>query len=127
MPHDPVELRGQSRDSGKMIVLDRSAAKVENSVFSNIVDYLRPGDLLVLNDSYLLPNLLWFQHGEGSTQLTISGLEPDRTVIIAVQTIKLWGEPGITLVSNNDTRLSCTLIGAEPGNLWKEKSSLQSF
>ncbi|OJZ79892.1 hypothetical protein ASPFODRAFT_518954 [Aspergillus luchuensis CBS 106.47] len=121
MPHDPVELRGQRRDSGKLIVLDRSAANVEHSVFSNVIDYFRPGDLLVLNDSYLLPNSLWFQYGEESTQLTVSGLEPDGSTIIAVKTDKPWVQPGITLVSTNDSQLSCTLLETEPGNLWKAK------
>lgn len=55
MPHDdPVELRGKTRDSGKMIVLDRSRDKIEHSSISTICDYFRPGDLLVLNDSYML-------------------------------------------------------------------------
>lgn len=64
MPHDPVELRGKSREQGRMIVLDRSTSKIDHSAFSSIIDYFRPGDLLVLNDSYMLSNTLWFQNGD---------------------------------------------------------------
>ena len=59
MPHDPIELRGKSRDSGRMVVLDRSTSRIEHTVFTSICDYFRPGDLLVLNDSYMVSNTLW--------------------------------------------------------------------
>ncbi|KAI3013280.1 hypothetical protein CBS147346_283 [Aspergillus niger] len=86
MPHDPVELRGKTRDSGKMIVLDRESSKIDHAIFSSIGDYFRPGDLLVLNDSYMLSNTLWFEHGnKESLQLTVYGHEPDGTTIVELK------------------------------------------
>lgn len=71
MPADPIELRGRRRDSGRMVVLDRSAATIEHSEFSAIYNHLQLGDLLVLNDSYMLSNTLSFQHGNEPAEVTV--------------------------------------------------------
>ncbi len=55
----PEELIAQTplekRDSSRLLVLDRSSGKVEHKHFYDILDYLRPGDCLVMNDSRVLP------------------------------------------------------------------------
>ncbi len=45
----------QQRDSSRLMVLDRKTGAIEHRHFYDIVDYLRPGDCLVLNDSRVLP------------------------------------------------------------------------
>ncbi|KAL8849002.1 MAG: hypothetical protein Q9221_005963 [Calogaya cf. arnoldii] len=121
MPHDPVELRGKSRDSGRMIVLDRSTSKIEHTVFTRICDYFRSGDLLVLNDSYMLSNTLWFQTGSESTQLTVYGHESDGANIVGIKSKQLSSKPGLVLKSTDDDRLTCSLIEEQPDHLWKVK------
>ncbi|PLB46545.1 Queuosine biosynthesis protein [Aspergillus steynii IBT 23096] len=121
IPHDPVELRGKSRESGRMIVLDRSKTSIEHTVFSNICDYFRPGDLLVLNDSYMLSNTLWFQNGDEPAQLTVYGHEPDSTTIVEIKTDHRLIKPGLVLKSANNDKLTCTLLESQPDNLWKAK------
>ncbi len=55
----PEELIAQTpltkRDSSKLLVLDRKAGKIDHRHFYDIVDYLKPGDCLVMNDSRVLP------------------------------------------------------------------------
>ena len=46
----PVE----PRDTSKLLVLDRFAGEMEHRVFRDIREYLRPGDLLVANESRVL-------------------------------------------------------------------------
>ena len=123
MPHDPVELRGKTRDSGRMIVLDRSTSKIEHSVFTSICDYFRSGDLLVLNDSYMLSNTLWFEGGpNGATQVTVYGMESDNTVIVKINTEQLAHvKAGLTLTSTNEDRLTCHFLEPQPDKLWKVK------
>jgi S-adenosylmethionine:tRNA ribosyltransferase-isomerase len=48
---DPLE----KRDSSRLMVLDRHTGHVKHDTFSKITDYLRPGDLLVLNDTKVIP------------------------------------------------------------------------
>ncbi|MBO5318045.1 MAG: tRNA preQ1(34) S-adenosylmethionine ribosyltransferase-isomerase QueA [Oscillospiraceae bacterium] len=45
----------QQRDSSRLLVLDRKSGEVEHRSFSDILDFLKPGDCLVMNDSRVLP------------------------------------------------------------------------
>lgn len=55
----PEELIAQTplekRDTSRLLVLDRKTGKVMHKHFFNIIDYLKPGDCLVMNDSRVLP------------------------------------------------------------------------
>jgi S-adenosylmethionine:tRNA ribosyltransferase-isomerase len=55
----PSELIAQTpvepRDHSRLMVLDRSHGLVEHRQFFEIVDYLRAGDILVFNDSRVIP------------------------------------------------------------------------
>ena len=45
----------QQRDSSRLLVLDRKSGKVSHRHFYDVLDYLQPGDCLVMNDSRVLP------------------------------------------------------------------------
>jgi S-adenosylmethionine:tRNA ribosyltransferase-isomerase len=55
----PEELIAQTplskRDSSKLLVLNKETGDIEHKVFTDIVDYLVPGDVLVLNDTKVMP------------------------------------------------------------------------
>ncbi len=132
-PSDPIELRGKRRDSGRMIVLNRSAATIEHATFSKIYDHLGAGDLLVLNDSYMLAHCLSFKCGHEPLQTTvrIHGQDPDGTMIVKILPAP-HARLGITLTSADDGQLTCTLLAPypadefgkakfEPAELWKAK------
>lgn len=55
----PEELIAQhpvsKRDSSKMMVVDRNTGNISHKVFSDIIDYLDAGDVLVLNDTKVIP------------------------------------------------------------------------
>ena len=123
MPHDPVELRGKPRDGGKMIVLDRSTKTIEHSVFSTICDYFRPGDLLVVNDSYMLSNTLGFRCGEDAVQVTVQGHEPGNMTIVSVSAANkgLRTAAGTVLESDDAESLTCTLAHQHPDGLWSAR------
>lgn len=54
----PPERRGLRRDFVKLLIVDRQTGAREHSLFCSLADYLRPGDLLVLNSSRTVPALL---------------------------------------------------------------------
>ncbi len=58
---EPVE----PRDSSRLMVLDRKNETVEDKIFQDITDYLSPGDVLVINDSKVIPARI-FGEKEGS-------------------------------------------------------------
>jgi S-adenosylmethionine:tRNA ribosyltransferase-isomerase len=45
----------EPRDSSRLLVLDKKTGKIEHKYFYNIIDYLRAGDILVLNNSKVIP------------------------------------------------------------------------
>ena len=45
----------QQRDSSRLLVLDKNTGALEHRHFYDIIDFLRPGDCLVLNNSRVLP------------------------------------------------------------------------
>lgn len=45
----------QQRDNSRLLVLDRKTGNVSHKHFYEIIDYLQPGDCLVMNDSRVLP------------------------------------------------------------------------
>ena len=55
----PEELIAQTplkeRDHSRLLVLDRNSGEIEHKHFYNIIDYLNKGDVLVLNDTKVLP------------------------------------------------------------------------
>ena len=55
----PEELIAQTpaepRDSSRLLVYDRKTGKSEDRVFCDIKEYLRPGDVLVINNTKVLP------------------------------------------------------------------------
>lgn len=54
----------EPRDASRLLVVHRDTGRLEHRVFRDIVDYLRPGDLLVANDSRVIPARL---HGRKTT------------------------------------------------------------
>ena len=50
-----AQFPGEHRDGSRMMVLDRATRQIEHLRFRNLIEYLRAGDLLVLNDSKVIP------------------------------------------------------------------------
>jgi len=59
----PKELIAQhpleKRDESRLMVLNKKSGEVEHKVFKDIIDYLNPGDCLVLNDTRVMPARLY--------------------------------------------------------------------
>ena len=55
----PQELIAQDplkdRSSSRLLVLDKETGEVSHHVFRDIIDYLNPGDWLVINDTKVIP------------------------------------------------------------------------
>lgn len=69
---DPAE----PRDSSRLLVISRNGEKVSHDIFRNIGVYLRPGDLLVLNDTRVLPARLYGRKKDGGAGVEIFVLQP---------------------------------------------------
>ena len=84
----PEELIAQTplanRPSSRLLVLDKETGAVEHRTFRDILDYLNPGDCLVLNDTKVLPARLLGTNPTGAAIefLLLSQIEGDVWEII---------------------------------------------
>jgi S-adenosylmethionine:tRNA ribosyltransferase-isomerase len=67
--HLPQELIARyplaDRDASRLLLLDRSSGSIAEEMFSNLPNYLRPGDLLVMNDTRVIPARLFGRKSTG--------------------------------------------------------------
>ncbi|MCL4263192.1 MAG: tRNA preQ1(34) S-adenosylmethionine ribosyltransferase-isomerase QueA [Anaerolineae bacterium] len=75
----PPELIAQrplpQRDASRLLVLHRADGRIEHRQFTDIQDYLRPGDVLVVNNSRVIPARLYGRKTSGG-QVEILLLSP---------------------------------------------------
>ncbi len=66
----PEELIAQhpleKRDTSRLMVLDKNTGKIEHKIFKDILDYLKEGDTLILNNTRVMPaRLIGSKEGTG--------------------------------------------------------------
>ena len=66
----PEELIAQhpydKRDEARLMVLDRENKTIENKIFKDVIDYLNPGDCLVINNTKVIPARLYGKKETGA-------------------------------------------------------------
>ena len=69
----------QKRDESRLMVLDRSNKTIEHKVFKNIIDYLKPGDVLVRNNTKVIPARIYGKKETGANVefLLLNNIEGD--------------------------------------------------
>lgn len=75
---EPIE----PRDASRLMVLDRKTGTTEDKHFYEVIDYLKEGDVLVINDSKVIPARI-FGEKEGSRA-------PIEVVLLRRRGIDLW-------------------------------------
>ncbi len=81
----PLELIAQypvpERQDARLLVLGRSTGKIEHGRFSDLLDYLGPGDLLVLNETRVFPARLYGRRVDTGGRLEVMLLHERQTGI----------------------------------------------
>ena len=66
----PEELIAQhpydKRDEARLMVLNKNAKTIEDKIFSDVIDYLEPGDCLVINNTKVIPARLYGKKDTGA-------------------------------------------------------------
>ncbi|MCI8410915.1 MAG: tRNA preQ1(34) S-adenosylmethionine ribosyltransferase-isomerase QueA [Clostridia bacterium] len=79
----PEELIAQTplekRDESRLMVLDRKEQTIEHKVFRDILDYLKPGDVLVRNNTKVIPARIYGKKETGANVefLLLNNIEGD--------------------------------------------------
>lgn len=59
------------RDSSRLMVLDRKTLKIEHKIFSDIPEFLEKGDVLILNDTKVIPARLFGNKVSGGGKVEV--------------------------------------------------------
>jgi S-adenosylmethionine:tRNA ribosyltransferase-isomerase len=60
-----AQIPAEPRDSSRLLVLHRESAEIEHRLFRDVGDYLRTGDLLVLNQTRVIPARMYARKETG--------------------------------------------------------------
>lgn len=110
----PEELIAQTplsdRTSSRLMVLDKEKKTIEHKHFFDIIDYLNPGDCLVLNDTRVLPARLYGSKEDTGAKievLLLHQMEGDRWEVLAKPAKKI--KEG-SVISFGDGKLKATCL-----------------
>ena len=80
-PEKIAQTPAEPRDASRLMVVHRETEEIEHRVFRDVVEYLRPGDLLVLNETRVIPARLfgWKAETGGSVELLLLNQHHGRT------------------------------------------------
>lgn len=116
LPDDLIAQQPVSpRDASRLMVLHRGMGDIEHRHFNNINEYLRTGDLLVMNDTRVIPaRLLGRKTGTGGQAevLLLKQLGPERWEGLVRPGRRL--QPGATIIFGND-ELQARIIDTSEG------------
>lgn len=107
---EPIE----KRDLSRLMVLNRETGLIEHKVFKDIINYLNPGDCLVLNNTRVIPGRLYGtrQDSGGKIEvLLLKRLEKDTWEVLVKPGKK--AKDGINIVFGNG-ELSADVLGHTP-------------
>ncbi|MBQ3791800.1 MAG: tRNA preQ1(34) S-adenosylmethionine ribosyltransferase-isomerase QueA [Clostridia bacterium] len=94
----PESLIAQSpiepRDASRLMVLNRNDGSVEHRVFRDVIDYLNPGDVLVLNETRVLPARLIgrriYRMDASGTRVPSEGSAPVELLLLKQLSVQTW-------------------------------------
>jgi S-adenosylmethionine:tRNA ribosyltransferase-isomerase len=115
--HLPEELIAQTplleRTSSKLMVLDKKTGELEHRHFYDIIEYLREGDCLVLNDTRVLPARLYGMKEDTGAKVEVlllneEGQDKWKTLVKPAKRVKEG-----TVITFGDGRLKATCLDIE--------------
>ncbi|OPZ60347.1 MAG: S-adenosylmethionine:tRNA ribosyltransferase-isomerase [Deltaproteobacteria bacterium ADurb.Bin510] len=78
LPEDLIAQYPLERGSERLLVLERASGQLSHRRFGDLVDYFRPGDLLVMNDTRVMPaRLHGFKSSGGRVEVFLLKRQPD--------------------------------------------------
>ncbi|MDH5546671.1 MAG: tRNA preQ1(34) S-adenosylmethionine ribosyltransferase-isomerase QueA [Gammaproteobacteria bacterium] len=89
------------RSASRMLCLDRQNGNIRDGAFTDLIDLLNPGDLLVFNDTRVIPaRLLGQKDTGGAVEVMVERVLDDHTVLAHVRASKS-PKPGRRLLLEN--------------------------
>ena len=101
----------QERSASRMLVLDRKSGAIQDRQFKELLDFLQPNDLVVFNDTKVIPARLYGQKSSGGRiEILIERIESERQALAHIKASKA-PKPGSRLLL--DGGVSCEMLERE--------------
>ena len=121
--HLPDELIAQRpiepRDSSRLLVIDRASGQLEDRVFRDLPDILQPDDVLVMNDTRVIPARLFARRQTGGKVefLFLDETEPDvwRALARPARRLRDSDVLDVLTLTGEDSGAALRIIGREQG------------
>ena len=110
----------QKRDESRLMVLDRKNKTIEHKIFKDIIEYLKPGDVLVRNNTKVIPARIYGKKETGANVefLLLKNIEGDIWESIVRPGNKLHVGTKVTF---GDGLLNAEILEIMPGGTRKVK------
>lgn len=113
----------QERSASRMLVLGRESGSLDDHQFVELLDFLRPDDLVVFNDTKVIPARLYGQKSSGGkVEILIERIESERQALAHIKASKA-PKPGSRLIL--DGGVSCDMLEREQ-DLFRLRFNCQS-
>ena len=115
----PEELIAQTplakRDESRLMILDRKTGEIKHEIFHNITNYLNKGDVLVLNDTKVMPARLIGEKEDTKAVIEVLLLKniKDNTWEVLVKPAKKIKVGTVVTFGNGELKATCNKIGEE--------------
>ncbi|MGQ0562026.1 MAG: tRNA preQ1(34) S-adenosylmethionine ribosyltransferase-isomerase QueA [Gemmatimonadota bacterium] len=97
LPRDRIaRYPAERRDESRLMVLDRATGAIEHRRFSDIVEYIQPGDALVLNETRVFPARLLGRRESGA-EAEVLLLQPEAEAVAGAAVWRALVRPGAKL------------------------------
>ena len=109
----PSELIAQHplphRDDSRMMIVDRKTGRVSHARFKDFAAHMSPGDLLVLNDTKVIPARVWGTSGEAKVEfLFIKELGPGLWEVLCRPARRIREGDGVRFTTGFEARVDST-------------------
>ena len=107
LPEEQIaQTPAEPRDSSRLLVYDRATGKSEDRIFRDIKEYLRPGDVLVINNTKVLPARLFaYTENGGRVEVLLLKRRDLNTWEVLVRPGKK-AKPGVRLTVSEELSLT---------------------
>ena len=116
----------ETRDGARLMVLDKETGAIEHRIFRDITEYLRPGDVLVINDSKVIPARIY---GKKIREDGTEGADCE-FLLLRQRSLDLWEtivRPGKRLKEGARVRFGGGLLDAVISDVTEEGNRIVRF
>lgn len=124
LPQDLIAFYpSKRRDHSRLLVLDRKSGRIEHQVFYQVIDYLKEGDGLVINQTKVFPARVFGINQSNDRKIEVFFLKRlnDSTWEVLLRPSRRLSEGAVIAFGQNG--LTCEIVGRTESGSWEARVS----